>query len=132
MNHLKSIHWVDWHLFDNRINFLVNQINEFERKEKTKFKNLYGIPRGGLYVAVRLSYLLKKPLITNKNKINDDTLIIDDCTKTGKTLIDYKNKGLKTLTLIHRPTTSKVTPTFYGFTTEEDANYFWEAEDDIN
>jgi len=128
---LKKTYWIDWSFFENRVQFLIKQIQEYEKKHNLKFTAIYGVPRGGLYLAVRLSYLLNKKLVTCTDKICQNTLVIDDCTNTGKTLFPYSEQGLKTLTLVHRPK-SLVEPTFYGFVAEEEVNYFWEAENDVN
>ncbi|MFH1840224.1 MAG: hypothetical protein ABH849_03685 [Nanoarchaeota archaeon] len=127
----ENIRWIGWDYFENRVHFLIKQIKEYEKKENIQFTNIYGIPRGGLYLAVRLSYLLKKKLVTSKDEICKHTLIVDDCTNTGKTLSEYFNDNLKTVTLVHR-IKSEIEPTFYGLTTEEKVNYFWEGESEIN
>lgn len=49
-------------------------------------KNIYGIPRGGLVVAVKLSHLLDVPLILNRDDISRDTLIVDDIVDKGNTI----------------------------------------------
>jgi hypoxanthine phosphoribosyltransferase len=49
-------------------------------------KNVYGIPRGGLVVAVKLSHLLDIPLVLNREDISRDTLIVDDIIDEGNTL----------------------------------------------
>lgn len=50
------------------------------------FKTLYGIPRGGLIVAVRLSHVLDIPIVLNKDDITRQTLIVDDIVDTGNTM----------------------------------------------
>lgn len=49
-------------------------------------KNIYGIPRGGLVAAVRLSHLLDIPLVLNREDISRDTLIVDDIIDEGNTV----------------------------------------------
>lgn len=49
-------------------------------------KNIYGIPRGGLVAAVKLSHLLDIPLVLNREDISRDTLIIDDIIDEGNTI----------------------------------------------
>lgn len=49
-------------------------------------KNIYGIPRGGLVVAVKLSHLLDVPLVLNREDISRDTLIVDDIIDEGNTV----------------------------------------------
>ncbi|OGZ08407.1 MAG: hypothetical protein A3D65_03525 [Candidatus Lloydbacteria bacterium RIFCSPHIGHO2_02_FULL_50_13] len=49
-------------------------------------KNVYGIPRGGLVAAVKLSHLLDIPLVLNRDDISRDTLIVDDIIDEGNTI----------------------------------------------
>lgn len=53
---------------------------------KFNFKNIYGVPRGGLVIAVILSHLLDLPVILDKKQITKNTLIVDDINDTGNTL----------------------------------------------
>ena len=61
-------------------------ITEFAKKQGVTWKNIYGIPRGGLALAVKLSFLLKIDLITNQDEITKDTLIVDDISDSGETI----------------------------------------------
>lgn len=54
--------------------------------KRRKFENIYGIPRGGLIVAVRLSHFTGMPVILDYKKISAKTLVVDDISDTGKTL----------------------------------------------
>ena len=75
-------------------------------KEKT-FCGVYGIPRGGLCVAVKLSHLLNIPLL---DLPQDGCLIVDDIYDSGKTLEKYKNyKNASYFVLI-----SKQDPTYFS------------------
>src|SRR3989338_5561122 len=49
-------------------------------------KTIYGIPRGGLVPAVKLSHILDIPLVLNRDDISRDTLIIDDIIDEGNTI----------------------------------------------
>ncbi len=63
------------------------------------FSGVYGIPRGGLVVAVKLSHLLDLPLV---DKVETDVLTVDDLTDSGQTLEKYANVLMcKTATLYH-------------------------------
>lgn len=60
---------------------------EIARWAKDKnFKNIYGIPRGGLMLAVILSHLLEIPIILSSGDINATTLVVDDIVDEGNTL----------------------------------------------
>ena len=50
------------------------------------FKSVYGIPRGGLVVAVALSHHLDLPLEIETQDISQDTLVVDDISDSGNTL----------------------------------------------
>ena len=54
--------------------------------KKGQVKNVYGIPRGGLVAAVKLSHLLDVPLVLNRDDISRDTLIVDDIIDEGNTI----------------------------------------------
>lgn len=71
-----------WEEFEREVVELAKQI----KKSKIRITNIYGLPRGGIIVGVRLSHLLDKPLITNWEDHNDNTLIVDDCVDSGQTL----------------------------------------------
>lgn len=51
------------------------------------FKNIYGIPRAGLMVAVVLSHHLGLPLVLHLEEISQDTLVVDDISDSGETLL---------------------------------------------
>jgi uncharacterized protein len=57
-----------------------------EWAETKNCKNIYGIPRGGLVVAVKLSHLLDTPIVLTQEEISEETLIIDDIVDTGETV----------------------------------------------
>ena len=53
-----------------------------------KLSGIYGVPRGGLCLAVALSHKLDIKLIEKPSK---NSLIVDDVFETGITLRNYKN-----------------------------------------
>ena len=72
--------YLNWEEFDTAI---------IDISKKVKYKNfsgVYGIPRGGLCLAVALSHELEIPLKTQPIK---RTLIIDDICESGKTINKY-------------------------------------------
>ena len=87
---IKKLKWKDF--FD-----AVETIATYVEASSLKFINIYGIPRGGLMLAVMLSHRLKIPFIT-RGKITKYTLIVDDICDQGdtvkrlvKSMNDYKN-----------------------------------------
>ncbi len=68
--------------FDKSVDYIANQCQFLE------LSGIYGIPRGGLCLAVALSHKLNIPLIQKPLK---NSLIVDDVFETGYTLSKFKN-----------------------------------------
>lgn len=47
-------------------------------------KDVYGIPRGGLGIALWLSHRLNRPIILGESEITERTLVVDDLIHTGR------------------------------------------------
>ena len=71
-----------WNEFDKGVELIATRCQSF------KFSGIYGIPRGGLCLAVALSHKLKVDLISKPIK---NSLIVDDIYETGITLNPFKN-----------------------------------------
>ncbi len=71
-----------WQEFDKSVQYIANKCKNLE------FDGIYGIPRGGLCLAVALSHKLKVKLISEP--INN-SLIVDDVYETGFTLNPLRN-----------------------------------------
>ena len=71
-----------WDEFDKSVEYIANKCKSLE------FSGIYGVPRGGLCLAVALSHKLKINLISEPT-IN--SLIVDDVYETGITLNTFKN-----------------------------------------
>ena len=71
-----------WSEFDKSVDYITNQCT------KLKLSGIYGVPRGGLCLAVALSHKLNVQLIEKPIK---SSLIVDDIYETGFTLSNYKN-----------------------------------------
>ena len=81
-----------------------------EIADKCRFKDfsgIYGVPRGGLCLAVALSHKLKIELISEPIK---NSLIVDDVYETGITLTNFKDiEGAMFFVLF-----SKIQPTWWN------------------
>ena len=71
-----------WEEFDKSVKHIANKCKFIE------FSGIYGVPRGGLCLAVALSHKLKINLISKPIK---NSLIVDDVYETGITLNTFKN-----------------------------------------
>ena len=125
---------IDWEEIDALVFRLLYKI----RISDLKFKNIYGLQRGGLIPAVMLSHQLGIPMA--KGDIGPDTLIVDDICDSGETLDRLVKKyqtlysfpfNLKTAVLHYKPHTSCFEPTFYSEKWNKDVwlVYPWERED---
>ena len=86
---MKKIYY-SWSKFEKDIEELSKQIKE----RNLKFDGIYGVPRGGLTMAVCLSHNLNLPLLMYPTK---NTLVVDDISDEGNTLLNMKNKFIATL-----------------------------------
>ena len=71
-----------WDEFDKSVDYIANQCKFW------KLSGIYGVPRGGLCLAVALSHKLNVQLIEKPLKYS---LIVDDVFETGITLSSFKD-----------------------------------------
>lgn len=60
-----------------------------KRTEGMNLKNIFGISRGGLVVAVYISHLTGLPIVDKPSGL--DTLVVDDIVETGETIRRWEN-----------------------------------------
>ena len=95
------ISYFTWSEFDKSVEQIAKKCRFKE------FSGIYGIPRGGLCLAVALSHKLKIKLISKPMK---NSLIVDDIYETGITLNTFKNiEGAMFFVLF-----SKIHPTWWN------------------
>ena len=89
-----------WNEFDKSVEQIAKKCKFLE------FSGIYGVPRGGLCLAVALSHKLKINLIMKPIK---NSLIVDDVYETGITLNRFKDiEGAMFFVLV-----SKIKPTWW-------------------
>ena len=95
------ISYFTWSEFDKSVEHIANKCKFLN------FSGIYGVPRGGLCLAVALSHKLKINLISKPIK---DSLIVDDVYETGITLNTFKDiEGAMFFVLF-----SKIKPTWWN------------------
>ena len=95
------ISYFTWGEFDKSVEEIADKCSFKE------FSGIYGIPRGGLCLAVALSHKLKIELISKPQK---NSLIVDDVYETGLTLTTFKDiEGAMFFVLF-----SKIKPTWWN------------------
>ena len=92
--------YISWERFDKGCDDIASRIKSKIDGGWWRISNIYGVPRGGLVVAVKLSHLLNLPIITDKDKIiPSKTIIVDDIVDTAGTLTEtvkaLKENGAK-------------------------------------
>ena len=106
------------------INILVEDLCQTIAASGAEIKSITGLQRGGLIPAVMISHKLNIPYV---DRINKDTLVVDDICDTGETL--KKSIAMYTATLHYKPT-AKLTPDFYAKEVgTEWIVYPWERKD---
>ena len=71
-----------WSEFDKSVDYISDQCQSWE------LSGIYGVPRGGLILAVALSHKLDIKLIEKPSK---NSLIVDDIFETGLTLSNFRH-----------------------------------------
>lgn len=108
--------------FKSDLNLLIPQL--VTPKWNDHFRKVYGVPRGGVPVAVALSERMEIPLTTNPYE--PKTLIVDDLVDSGATMAKYP--GVPFACLHVKPHSPK--PEFFAREIPNEwIHYFWEAEE---
>ena len=129
-------HFLSWHDITSLVDSLCTQIRlESEKQDKLPFElynGVYGIPRGGLVVAVMISHKLNIPYITDlKTMYGKKFLVVDDIADTGQTLSKLKAEvyNLADIATLHYHTDSLVKPKYFVDIKNNDwIVYPWENE----
>ena len=124
--------FISWNVVDE----CVLDIAEHILRTEIKFEGVYGIPRGGVILAVMLSHKLDIPYFDDIEHAlgnGKEFIIIDDITDTGKTLNNYKKMDSSEIAYyvtIHEHEQSSVKPD-YSVLYKEDKwiVYPWEIRD---
>ena len=102
---MKSRIYVKWSHFNEGVERIIEKLDE----QKINPNGVYGIPRGGLILAVALSHRLAVPLLLEPKP---GCLIVDDISDNGNTLMKYKDYNIATL---FTTSWTKVKPTVTHF-----------------
>ena len=116
------VKYFTWKEFDQDVEYIADKCKFL------KFSGIYGIPRGGLCLAVALSHRLNVSLISEPKK---NSLIVDDVYETGITLNSLRNiQGAMFFVLF-----SKSNPTWYHSVNLSQKNEWivfpWENKDNF-
>ena len=123
--------FISWEQYQEAIDGMVRKYEELYKNSECGA--IYGLPRGGLPIAVSLSHRLNLPLLMNyyDRKVVTDKkiLVVDDIADTGNTLKDFDNDHNVIFT-IHHHDDSITTPHFWMWDKDDKwIVYPWERED---
>lgn len=119
--------------FGNLMEELVSRIKDSGQK----FSHVYGIPRGGLAIAIHLVHHLDARLILESDDFHvlsrnkeHNILIADDVCDSGKTLYGVSALNNFTTCTLHVKPRRKFTPSFYLFEVPDNywIRYPWESQ----
>ena len=82
--------YIDWEDFGIMLNKLIDKVKE----GKEQFDGIYGVPRGGLAIALAFSHALKLPVLLYPT---EESLVVDDISDSGNTLQNIKHKRIACL-----------------------------------
>lgn len=97
---------MSWDAFDVLAGRLIEGLQELAELRAQPFAGVYGFPRGGLVLAVKLSHVLGLPLLMAPAK---GCIVCDDISDSGETLLKYqKSADYVTATLLTRAGTAAI------------------------
>lgn len=120
----RSRYYYCWRQLDEDVYWITNWANG------KGFTEIYGIPRGGLILAVMLSYTMGIPLILDKHKVTKDTLVVDDISDSGNTVLELERQWRFSpvlVTLFHKKDTRRK-PDFSRHLARQWVVFPWETE----
>lgn len=119
------VFYYSWQDFEDDVAYLVTQLKP--QLKENKYTGIYGIPRGGLVLAVRLSHELELPLFTQEcvALMDNKILIADEIADTGKTLEIFRKRGNPIVTLLKNDK-CPTTPNFYCDESHDWVHFPWE------
>ncbi len=121
--------FISWKEYEEHIDSIVNWV----KSSRLHIGAVYGLPRGGLPIAVSLSHRLHLPLLMNyddRKVVKDDfILVVDDIADTGHTLKDFKNSR-NVICTFHYHKQSIIEPEYWVTEKGDDwIVYPWERDD---
>ena len=126
IEHNDNKEYITWEMFGRAIKVLAQKIRNDPNFER--FKRIYGIPRGGVVVAIALAHQLDLKVELEPRRSDEcgvsDLLIVDDIVDTGKTISKYGN--LMKVSLYYN-IRSTVKPNYHIYTTDKFIVFPWET-----
>lgn len=110
-----------WSDFDAAVETITARVRPWV--EEGIVRSIWGIPRGGLVLAVTLSHRLNLPFLRSKAAL----LLVDDIADTGKTLQRYTPPGTRTVTWFYHHQSVFTPDVWVSTKTDKWIVFPWEA-----
>ena len=110
---------ISWNQIDKYVDQLCEQVSDYcveNNLELSDMNGVYGIPRGGLIIAVMMSHKLQLPYIDRlQTMYGKRFIVVDDIADSGKTLEQMKAEvfDYALLATIHYNSDSIIEPHFW-------------------
>ena len=126
--------YLDYEHYGEMLKLLVFALQTHKKIDFSKFSGVYGIPRGGIPIAVHISHNLNLSLLHYpQSHTQAKILIVDDIVDTGLTLSTYKQKSPSNnffASLYYKPH-SLYSPDLFLFETTKWIVFPWEDREEI-
>ena len=110
--------------FNKQINSLRLTITTYHER----YSGLYGVPKGGVFVAMALSHKLGIPMVEH-NSGQKDILIVDDLMDSGTTRMKFPNQDFACLYVKENTPLECLGDVFYNRVETEWIEFFWEVNE---
>jgi len=102
---MPDFEFVTWDFVEESVEKMVERIRGFR-----KFSGVYGLPCGGLCLAVMLHHRLKIPMLNHAAK---NSVIVDDIADSGKSLCHFAEDKTSFITTLYYHKQSLVEPNLW-------------------
>jgi len=94
------------------------------KNNKRTYNGVYGIPRGGIALALYLSHGLNIPMLAGG--ITENSLVVDDIADSGNAIRPYLERSKCDVITLYRSKHCQLNPTFWVFDTDKWVVFPWE------
>lgn len=104
----------------------INTVLLWIKNNNKQYNGVYGIPRGGLCIAVRLSHELDIPLLLGG--VTEKSLVVDDIADSGNAIRPFLERSKCDVVTLYRSKHCQLNPTFWAFDTDKWIVFPWEKK----
>ena len=114
---------MNWAGFEAAISVILGWI----KNNNKQYTGVYGVPRGGLVPAIRLSHELDIPLLMGG--VTERSLCVDDIADSGNVIRPFMERSKCDVVTLYLSKHSQLKPTFWAYETSNWIVFPWEKYD---